>query len=106
MSHRISFLCEARQDIKDITSYLSQYYASTARNFATKLKKQVNQLKTLPLMYPVYEDDQLYRRMVIDDYLLFYSVEEKRNLVIIHRIFHSKRDVSQQLLSYNNRMDE
>ena len=96
MSHRITFLDEARQDIKDITSYLSQYYTSTARNFMTKLKKQVNQLKTLPLMYPIYEEDPLYRRMVIDDYLLFYSVDEKRNQVIIHRIFHSKRDISQQ----------
>ena len=99
MSHRITFLDEARQDIKDITSYLTQFYASTARNFTSKLKKQVGQLRKLPLMYPIYEKDPLFRRMVIDDYLLFYSVDEKQKLVIIHRIFHSKRDISQQLLT-------
>ena len=41
MSHRITFLDEARQDIKDIASYLSQFYVGTARNFTSKLKKQV-----------------------------------------------------------------
>ena len=41
MSHRITFLDEARQDIKDITLYLAQFYASTARNFTSKLKNRL-----------------------------------------------------------------
>ncbi|MDR0220163.1 MAG: type II toxin-antitoxin system RelE/ParE family toxin [Lachnospiraceae bacterium] len=35
--------------------------------------------------------------MVVGDYLLFYSVDEKRKLVIVHRIFHSSRDIRQQM---------
>jgi len=99
MSHRITFLDEARQDLKDIASYLSQFYAGTARNFTSKLKKQVRQLKTLPYMYPAYEEDPLFRRMIIDDYLLFYSVDDRQKMVIIHHVFHSKRDICQHMLS-------
>jgi len=37
--------------------------------------------------------------MIVNDYLLFYSVDEKRQLAIIHRIFHPSRDISRQMLA-------
>ena len=52
-------------------------------------------MKTLPYMYPANEEDPLFRRMIIDDYLLFYSVDDEQKLVIIHHVFHSKRDICQ-----------
>jgi plasmid stabilization system protein ParE len=99
MKYRVTYLDEARQDMKDIAVYLSQFYPGTARNFASKLKKQVRGLKDMPYTYQAYEDDPYFRRMVVDDYLLFYSVDEERHLVDIHRIFHASRDVSRQLLT-------
>jgi len=100
MSYRVTFLMEAERDVSDIEEYLSQFYASTARNFFTLLKRKVMCLEDMPFMYPVYENDSYFRRMVVDDYLLFYSIDEKRHLVIIHRIFHSKRDMSKQVLAH------
>jgi plasmid stabilization system protein ParE len=93
MSYRVVFLDEATQDIDDITEYLSQFYANTARKFFDKMKKHVGNLEIMPYMYPVYEDDSFFHRVVIDDYLLFYSVDEKQSLVTVHRIFHSKMDI-------------
>ena len=49
-------------------------------------------------MYPAYDADPFFRKMIIDDYLLFYSVDEKRILIIVHRIFHSKRNICQQII--------
>jgi plasmid stabilization system protein ParE len=100
MSFTIVFMPEADRDMDDIEEYLSQYYASTVRNFFTKLKDQTTSLITMPYMCPAFEADPFFRRMAIDDYMLFYSVDEKRSLVIIHRIFHSKRDISRQLLAH------
>ena len=99
MSYRVAYLGEAKQDMKEIAEYLCQYYASTARNFSSKLKGQVRTLKDTPYMYPAYGDDPYFRRMVVDDYLLFYSVDEKRRLVVVHRVFHASRDLSRQILS-------
>ena len=98
MSFKITFLEEAEQDMDDIEEYLSQYYESTVRNFFVKLKKKVFMLEETPYMYPAYEEDPFFRRMVVGDYLLFYSVDEARSLVVIHRIFHSSRSVNQQIL--------
>ena len=98
MSYRVTFLDAAKLDMDDIEEYLSQFYPSTARNFFTTMKDKVLNLEVFPFMYPEYEYDQFFRKMVIDDYLLFYSVDESHYLVVIHRIFHSKRDISQQIL--------
>ena len=99
MSFRVVFLEEAETDLDAIEEYLSQFYASTVRGFFAKLKKQVFMLEDTPYMCPPYEEDPFFRRMVVGDYLLFYSVDESRSLVPIHRIFHHSRNISRQLLT-------
>ena len=99
MSYSVSFLPDADRDMDDIEEYLSVFYPSTSRSFFAQLKKQLQMLETMPLMYPAYDADPFFRKMIIDDYLLFYSVDEKRTLIIVHRIFHSKRDINQHFLN-------
>jgi plasmid stabilization system protein ParE len=54
----------------------------------------------MPLSCPAYEEDPFFRRMVLGDYLLFYSVDEGRKLVTIHRIFHHARDIKRLMAEY------
>ena len=98
MSYKVAYLDESKQDMKDIAVYLSQYYPNTARRFSEKVKKQILLLKNMPYMHPAYESDSFFRRMIVGDYLLFYSVNEERRLVIIHRIIHCSRNVSLHIL--------
>ena len=93
MSYQATYSDDAKQDAKEIVTYLAQFYASTARNFKTMLTERVNALKTTPLIYPAYENDMFFRRMVLGDYLLFYNVDEERKLITVHRIFHHARDI-------------
>jgi plasmid stabilization system protein ParE len=44
-------------------------------------------------MYPVYENNPGYRKIVIGNYLVFYTVDEKKT-VEIHRILPGIRDLS------------
>ena len=81
-------------DLHTIEEYLSQYYPSTARNFFDQLFNKIKLLESMPYMYPVYEEDPFFRKMVFLDYLIFYSIDEKLNQLIIHRIIHSKRDIN------------
>ena len=93
MKFQVTFHDKAGIDMDEIEKYLYQFYPSTARNFFKKMKKQVIQLEDMPYVYPAYEKDPYFRRMVLGEYLLFYSVNESRNLVIVHRIFHHSRDI-------------
>ena len=100
MSYRLTYLDDAKQDMREITKYLAQFYASTARNFLTTLKERVRSLKDMPYMCPAYEKDPFFQRMVIKDHLLYYSVDEERKLVVIHRVFHHAQDIDRHMLEY------
>jgi addiction module RelE/StbE family toxin len=103
MSYRVTYSDDARLDVKEIVAYLAQFYANTARNFKAKLVERVNALKDMPLSCPVYVEAPFFRRMVLGDYLLFYDVDEKKNLVTIHRIFHHARDSRRLMTEYQAR---
>jgi plasmid stabilization system protein ParE len=100
MSCRVVFLPQAEQDMDDIEAYLSRFYAGTVLHFFLQPEDKVDGLANMPFMCPAYEDDPYFRRMVVDDYLLFYSIDEKRRLVVVHRIFHAKRDISRRILEH------
>jgi plasmid stabilization system protein ParE len=90
----------ADKDMDDIEEYLSQYYASTVSRFFLDLEKKLTALADMPYGCPAYEEDPYFRKMVVNDYLLFYSVDEKRELLIIHRIFHHSRDIERLTADY------
>ena len=101
MSYRVAFLPEAEEDLDDIEDYLSQFGAF--EDFVAVLEDRIHALKEWPLMCPAYELDSYFRRMVIGDYQLFYSADEKRQLVVIHCIVHQKRDVSRIISTRRSR---
>jgi len=80
-----------------IEDYLNEYSPIAADRFADELEKRVESLKTHPFIYQAYEKDPFFRRMVFDDYLLFYSVDEIRQLVVIHHIFHHSKDINRYM---------
>lgn len=104
MSYKTRFIDEAKVDLDYIEEYLSQFYPSTALKFFEQMEKQVAHLEENPYMYPAYEDNPFFRKMVIDEYLLFYNVDDERSLIIIYLVIHSKRDISTELLE--NRVSE
>ncbi|MDR2569551.1 MAG: type II toxin-antitoxin system RelE/ParE family toxin [Oscillospiraceae bacterium] len=100
MKYRVDFLPKAERDMEDIEEYLSQFYPSTARKLFEKMHEKASMLEDLPYMCPAYEIDPDFRRMVIDDYLLFYTVNEEERMVDIHHIFRASRDITSQMLTH------
>ena len=90
--YRIEYLPEAIDEMLKIENYLYEHSPSAADRFAEALEERTDSLAEYPLMCQVYDKDPFFRRMVIDDYLLFYSVDERRELVVIHHIFHHSQD--------------
>ena len=97
MKYRIKYLPETVTDREEIRDYLSQYYASTVKEFFALLKEKTAQSRGFHYSYPQYVDDPDYRRLVVGDYLVFYMVNEDNKIVEIHRIFHGSRDIKRHL---------
>jgi len=96
--HRIVMLPRAVQDLEDIVDYLSQFYTSTAIKQYDRIIEKINDIPPYPNKYEEYGTGQYhntYRRMVVDDYLVFYAVLD--DVIEIHRILHGKRDIGRYL---------
>lgn len=95
---RIVMLPRAVQDLEDVVDYLSQFYASTAIKQYDRIVSKIQELPRFPEMYEEYGAGHYrfsYRRMVVDDYLVFYAVLD--DVIEIHRILHGKRDIGRYL---------
>jgi len=65
MSYPVTFHDAAKEDILNIEEYLSQFYPNTARKFFESLMSKLRLLEESPHMCPVYEDNSLFRKMVV-----------------------------------------
>ena len=71
MTYKIKYLPLAVQDLNDIARYLSGFYPKTASRVLKELREKITKLGDTPKMCEVYRLDPAYRRLVVDQYLVF-----------------------------------
>jgi plasmid stabilization system protein ParE len=49
-------------------------------------------------MYPIYEWNENYRKVVVDKYLVFYKIEEEMKFVEVYRILPGSWDLAKYIL--------
>ncbi len=99
---KIKMLPLAAQDLEEIVDFLSGFYVSVALDQYDNLIEKINKLPSFPFLHPVYKPGKYnyeYRKMVVDNYLVFYVVLD--DAIEIHRILHQKRNIT-----YNLKQDE
>ena len=94
MKYRIKYLPTFPSDRNVIRKYLSQFYVGTEKRFFLLLRKKINYLREFPFSCSVYEHDPDYRRLVVGDYLVFYTVNEDLKVVEVHRILHGSQNIN------------
>lgn len=97
MTYKIRYLPLAVQDLQDIARYLSGFYPKTARRVLRDLREKIAKLGDTPRMCEVYRPDPAYRRLVVDQYLVFYRVNEEAGAVEIHRVLRGSWNLPQYL---------
>jgi plasmid stabilization system protein ParE len=93
VAYEIKLLDLAERDIGEICRYLSQFYPGTPGKFLDALEKGLDSVSFNPNMCLKFEYNNKYRKMVIDDFLVFYKTDETNNKVYIYRVLHGKRNV-------------
>jgi len=93
MKYRAKYLITAKQDREAIKEYLNQFSTKAAARVFAKIKRNVEYAKSNPYIYEVYERRPNFRRIVVEDYLVFYQVNEKERLIEIHHILHGMIDI-------------
>ncbi len=94
IAYKIVFSETAKTDIVDMLEVLSHYYENTALNQYDKIMESIGRLAHSPFMCEVYHKRKQYRRLVVQDYLVFYQIDEENRAVKIYRVLYGKRDIT------------
>jgi len=95
MKYKIKYVPSADRDLVAIYTFLEEYPQKRLRIFS-KLDIALARLASMPKMFPIYDADPQFRRIVIEDYLVFYKLVESEELIEIHRILYAKMDIQKQ----------
>ncbi len=96
--YQIRYTPLAYEDLDSIDSYIAKTLAnpSAADRLMEKMERSINQLKDLPYIGSEVADAYLaakgYRKLVVDNYIVFHLVSEKERTVIVMRVLHGARE--------------
>ena len=97
MTYKIQYLPLAVQDLNEIARYLSGFYPKTASRVLKEMREKITKLGGTPKMCEFYHLDPTYRKMVVDQYLVFYRVNDETKAVEIHRVLRGTWNLPQYL---------
>lgn len=103
MVYSVQISPSANQDIDGIFLYIAQKLNSpkAAMDLAEKLEEKIDLLAEQPFMFELSRDDRLYnlgyRRIVIDNYVLLYTEDEKKKTVFIAGVFYGGQSYEKYL---------
>ena len=93
MRYTVYISKQADQDLRSIYEYIAFSLSSpeSALSQLNRLEEKIIGLNEFPFRFPVYKNDIRY--VPIDNYLVFYTVDETKQTAFIVRVMYGKRDV-------------
>ncbi len=95
--YKLKITPKANDDLDEIYNYISIELSNEAAavNFMNKIEMNIMRLRDFPLSCSFVEDDVLkskgYRKLVIDNYIAFYIVDEGEKLVVVMRVLYGRQ---------------
>ena len=87
MNFSIKYSQNSKNELKEISSYYFDYSEKIARRFLYNIKKFINdKISFIPEMFRIYKND--IRLVPYRNYLIFYKINYKTNIVEILHIVH------------------
>ena len=101
--YRIEYLPAARQDMIEIVRYISQELQNptAANQLAMELIEAGDGIPRFPYANPSYMPirplKHEYRKLLVQNYAMFYWVDEAEQLITVARVVYAKRDYERLL---------
>lgn len=97
-TYRVDLSEPAENDLVDIVKYIASQLSAplSALNMMDLLDEAMTGLSDLPQRCPAVRDERLsqmgYRKLIVKNYVVFFSIDEKNKVVNIERILYFRRD--------------
>ena len=101
--YKLEYLPVARKDMLEIVRYISRELQNpdAADRLAVELVDAAQSVLTFPYATPAYQPirplKHEYRKILVQNYLMFYWVDEEKKLVTVARVVYAKRDYGRLL---------
>jgi addiction module RelE/StbE family toxin len=101
--YNLEFLPIAKNDMLEIVEYISGELKSpaAAERLAEEFVSSAQRICEFPyannLYTPIKPLEKEYRRIIVNNYLMFYTVDEQSKTVTVMRVIYAKRDIEKQL---------
>lgn len=97
MIYSVNISSQADKDIRAIYEYIALTLMSpeNANAQLSRLEDRINKLDNLPKRFPKYKNE--IRFMPVDNYLVFYTVDDVSKNVSILRVMYGKRNIEKTL---------
>jgi len=96
--YRVDVSEPAENDLVDIVRYISAQFSApmTALKMMNTIEEAIVSLADMPHSCPPVTDERLasmgYRKLVIKNYIAFFTIDEKTKVVDVERILYKRRD--------------
>ena len=96
--YSFKFTPAARQDLIDIFNYIEKllYSPKAAKDLMDKIDKAIENICLFPFAASMLDEDLYkpfnFRKIPIDNYILYYEINEEKKQVNILRVQYAKRD--------------
>lgn len=97
-TYRVEVSEPAERDLLDIIRYISSQLSApvSAIQMIEHLEEAMMSLSDMPERFPLVLDERLsqmgFRKLIVKNYIVFFSIDEKNNLVDVERILLIRRD--------------
>lgn len=96
--YRVDVSEPAESDLRDIVRYIASQLSApvSALHMMELFEETMTGLSDMPQRCPLVADDRLsqmgYRKLIIKNYVVFFSIDEKNKVVDVERILYGRRD--------------
>ena len=96
--YKLEYLPLALHDMVDIVKYINSELKNSvaADNLANEFVKSADALIDFPYSNPVYHPirplKKEYRKLLVNNFIMFYYVDETEKVITIARVIYAKRD--------------
>jgi len=98
VKYRVDISEPAENDLRDIVRYISAQLDApiTALNMMDAIEAAIGGFVDMPQKYPQVTDERLatmgYRKLLVKNYIVFFTIDEKNKVVDVERILYARRD--------------
>ncbi len=104
MRYEVKLTPQAIEQIGETVEYISKVLLApeTARKWADTLQSEISKLDSMPLRYPLTEEEPWHtkgiRKMAVKNFLVYYLVDEEKKAVWVTAVIYGRRDQTSALL--------